>query len=84
MIANTLLDVPKGAEWMIGGAHIPFLRFKQHPLEDAGWKHDLFKLLRPGGPFRKTLKLSQFDPWDFESKLSTKIFDAEGISICQR
>ena len=30
------LDLPKGAESMIRGAHIPFLRFKQHPLEYAG------------------------------------------------
>ena len=30
------LDLPKGAEWMIRGAHTPSLGSKQNPLEDAG------------------------------------------------
>ena len=33
---NTYLDLPKGAEWMIGGAYTPSFRIKQDPLEDAG------------------------------------------------
>ena len=32
----TILDLPKGAEWMIRGAYTPSFRIKQHPLEDAG------------------------------------------------
>ena len=36
LYGETYLDLPKDAESMIRGAHIPSLGFKQHPLEHAG------------------------------------------------
>ena len=36
LFRNSCLDLPKGAEWMMRGAHTPSLGSKQNPLEDPG------------------------------------------------